>query len=67
MDYIRQLARDPDQLWQVLTYLSMFGLILALWFAGIVIWYLRRSRYRDRRRRIRPCRTQRRTPASRSR
>jgi len=48
MDYIRQLARDPDQLWQVLTYLSMFGLILALWFAGIVIWYLRRSRYRDR-------------------
>lgn len=48
MDYIRQLARDPDQLWQVLTYLSMFGLIMALWFAGITIWYLRRSRYRER-------------------
>jgi len=44
---IKDLFRDPEQLWQSLVYLSVFGLVLAVWYAVLTAWYLRRARHRD--------------------
>jgi len=44
---VKELFGDPDRLWQSLVYLSVFGLVLAVWYAALTAWYLRRSRHRD--------------------
>ncbi len=44
---LRNVLRDPDQLWNWLVTLSVFGLVLAVWYAVVTVWYLRRSRHRD--------------------
>ena len=43
----KDLIRDPEQLWQSLVYLSVFGLVLAVWYAALTAWYLRRARHRE--------------------
>jgi len=44
---IKDLISDPDRLWYWLVMLSVFGLVLAVWYAVVTIWYLRRSRHRE--------------------
>jgi tight adherence protein B len=45
---IKELLADKEQLWQALVYLSVFGLVLAVWYAALTAWYLRRSRHQER-------------------
>lgn len=44
---LKDLIRDPEQLWQWLVLFSVFGLVLAVWYAAVTAWYLHRSRHRE--------------------
>jgi tight adherence protein B len=47
LNVLKDIIRDPDELWQWLMLLSVFGLVLAVWYAAVTAWYLHRSRHRE--------------------
>ena len=44
---LKDILRDPEQAWRWLVMLSVFGLVLAVWYAAVTLWYLHRARQRD--------------------
>jgi len=41
---VKDLFQNPEQLRTLLTYVALFGIVAAVWFAAVTFWYLRRSR-----------------------